>query len=72
MVKMESVSKIAILGQKMMTKSGLDFDHNNMKNLRKNRDKVWYIKAFLVKGFAYMQQNQSEIDNFQSKFMTYS
>ena len=55
-----------------MTKSGLDFDRNNMKNLRKNRDKVWYMKAFLVKGFAYMQQNQSEIDNFQSKFMTYS
>ena len=54
MVKMESVSKIAILGQKMMTKSGLDFDRNNMKNLRKNRDKVWYINAFLVKGFAYI------------------
>ena len=54
MVKMESVSKIAILGQKMMMKSGLDFDRNNMKNLRKNRDKVWYINAFLVKGFAYI------------------
>ena len=55
-----------------MVKSGLDCVCNNKKNLRKNRDKVWYIKAFLVKGFAYMQQNQSEIDNFQSKFMTYS
>ena len=47
MVKMESVSKIAILGQKMMTKSGLDFDRNNMKNLRKNRDKVLVHKRFL-------------------------
>ena len=55
MVKMESVSKIAILSQKMMVKSGLDCDRNNMKNLRKNGDtKVCYIKAFLVKGFAYM------------------
>ena len=51
-VKMEAVSKITIFGQKMMVKS--DCDRNNMKNLRKNRDKVWYINAFLVKGFAYI------------------
>ena len=51
MVKMESVSKITIFGLKLMVKS--DCDRNNMKNLRKNRDKVWYTKAFLVKGFAY-------------------
>ena len=51
MVKMESVSKITMFGQKMVVKS--DCDRNNMKNLRKNRDKVWYIKAFLLKGFAY-------------------
>ena len=69
MVKMESVSKITILGQKIDCEKWV---RNNKKNLRKNRDMVWYIKAFLVKGFAYMQQNQSEIDNFQSKFMTYS
>ena len=51
MAKLESVPEITIFGQKMMVKS--DCDRNNMKNLRKNRDKVWYIKAFLVKGFAY-------------------
>ena len=33
MVKMESVSKIAILSQKMMVKSGLDCDRSNTKKI---------------------------------------
>jgi hypothetical protein len=41
------------------------------ENLRKNGDKVWYKKLSWLKAL-HVYSNPIEIDNFQSKFMTYS